>query len=209
MTVNADDAPAGIDYGAIAPRVPPQAPQFKPTVFARLVLAGLRLSGWRITGTLPDVPKLVVIAAPHSSNWDGVLGLAFKIALRLDFRFIIKQEWAAGPFGRWIRALGGIGIDRKAAHDVVAQMRRAFAERDKLWLGITPEGTRKKVNKWKSGFWHIARAAHVPILPIYFHYPDKTIGLLPLFTPGDDLDADMAQIRALYLPYQGKNRGSV
>ena len=88
-------------------------------------------------------------------------------------------------------------------------MRQQFARRDKLWLGITPEGTRKKVKKWKSGFWHIARAAHVPVQLLYFHYPDRTIGLGPLIELSDDLDADMARIRAYYVPFQGRNRGTV
>ena len=169
----------------------------------------LRLTGWHIAGTLPNVPKLVIIGAPHSSNWDGVWSLAFKVALRLNDHFIIKNDYTKGLLGPLVRGLGGIGIDRNAAHDVVSQMRQQFAKRDKLWLGITPEGTRKKVKKWKSGFWHIARAANVPVQLLYFHYPEKTIGLGPLIDLSDDLDADMARIREYYVPFQGKNRGTV
>lgn len=195
--------------GSAFPRVPPRAPQFPPSFPGWLCRALLRLTGWRIVGELPDLPKLVIIGAPHSSNWDGVWALAFKVALRLDVRFIIKNEYTKGVLGPLVRGLGGIGIDRKAAHDVVAQMRQQFASRDKLWLGITPEGTRKKVTKWKSGFWHIARAANVPMLLLYFHYPDKTIGLGPLIELGDDPGADMARIRAYYVPFRGRNRGTV
>lgn len=194
---------------SIFPQVPPQAPQFPPSLASRLCRALLRWSGWRVTGTLPDVPKLVLIGAPHSSNWDGVWALAFKVALRVDVRFIIKNDYTKGVLGPLVRGLGGIGIDRAAAHDVVTQMRLQFAGQDKLWLGITPEGTRKKVKKWKSGFWHIARAAGVPVQLLYFHYPDKTIGLGPLIELTDDLDADMACIREYYVPFQGKNRGTV
>jgi len=194
---------------SIFPQVPPQAPQFPPSLVSRLCRALLRWSGWRVTGTLPDVPKLVLIGAPHSSNWDGVWALAFKVALRVDVRFIIKNDYTKGVLGPLVRGLGGIGIDRAAAHDVVTQMRLQFAGQDKLWLGITPEGTRKKVKKWKSGFWHIARAAGVPVQLLYFHYPDKTIGLGPLIELTDDLDADMARIREYYVPFQGKNRGTV
>jgi len=190
------------------PTVPPQAPQFPPSLRGALCRALLRLTGWRITGELPDVPKLVIIGAPHSSNWDGVWSLAFKVALRLDVRFIIKNDYTKGVLGPLVRGLGGIGIDRNAAHDVVTQMRQQFARRDKLWLGITPEGTRKTVKKWKSGFWHIARAAHVPVQLLYFHYPDRTIGLGPLIELSDDLDADMARIRALFRGYRGKYRNT-
>ena len=88
-------------------------------------------------------------------------------------------------------------------------MRREFQSRDRFWLALAPEGTRKKVQKWKTGFWHIAREAGVPILPIYFHYPEKTVGLGPLFHPTDDVAADMARIREFYRPWIGKNRGTV
>ncbi|MFT3790553.1 MAG: lysophospholipid acyltransferase family protein [Rudaea sp.] len=193
----------------VFPPVPSQAPQFPPSFFGWLCRAFLRLTGWRVAGTLPDVPKLVIIGAPHSSNWDAVWALAFKVALRLDVRFIIKNDYTRGALGPVVRDLGGIGIDRKAAHDVVSQMRQQFARRDRLWLGITPEGTRKKVKKWKSGFWHIARAANVPVLLLYFHYPEKTIGLGPLIELSDDLDADTARIREYYMPFVGRNRGTV
>ncbi|MBS0590530.1 MAG: lysophospholipid acyltransferase family protein [Proteobacteria bacterium] len=193
----------------VFPILPPQAPQFPPSLFGWLCRFFLRLSGWRIVGALPDVPKLVMIGAPHSSNWDGVLAMAFRAAIRLDISFIIKDDYTRGLLGPIVRQLGGIGIDRKAAHDVVSHMRQQFARKEKLWLGITPEGTRKKVTKWKSGFWHIARAANVPVQLFYFHYPDKTIGLGPLLDMTDDLDADMARIRAWYVPYQGRNRGTV
>ena len=194
---------------SIFPGVPAQAPQFPPSLLGWLCRGLLRLSGWRIAGELPDVPKLVIIGAPHSSNWDGIWALAFKVALRLDINFIIKHDYTKGLLGPLVRGLGGLGIDRKAAHDVVTQMRQQFAAHDKLWLGITPEGTRKKVKKWKSGFWHIARAANVPVQLLYFHYPDKTIGLGPLIELSDDLDADMARIREYYVPFQGRNRGTV
>jgi 1-acyl-sn-glycerol-3-phosphate acyltransferase len=88
-------------------------------------------------------------------------------------------------------------------------MRAEFERRDGFWLAIAPEGTRKKVQKWKSGFWRIAREARVPILPVYFHYPEKTVGLGPLIEPTDDLASDMARIREFYRPWLGKNRGTV
>ncbi len=164
---------------------------------------------WRMAGELPNVAKLVAIAAPHSSNWDVVWGLLFKYGLRLNVQFIGKREAFFWPLGPLLRHLGGIPIDRNAAHGVVGEMKREFESRDKFWLAIAPEGTRKRVQKWKSGFWRIAREANVPILMVYFHYPGKTIGFGKLFYPGADLDADMAHIRAFYAPWQGRRRGTV
>ena len=194
---------------ATFPPVPPSAPQFGPSAAAPLCRWLFARCGWRVAGEFPDVAKLVVIAAPHSTNWDVIWGLLVKVGLRLDVHFIGKREAFFWPLGPVLRNFGGIPIDRKAAHDVVGGMRREFESRERFWLAIAPEGTRKKVTKWKSGFWRIAREAGVPILPVYFHYPEKTVGLGPLFHPGDDLEADMARIREFYRPWQGKNRGTV
>jgi len=191
------------------PRIPPNMPQFRPSPATGICRWLLGVFGWRMVGELPDIPKLVLIAAPHSTNWDVIWGLLFKIALRLDVHFIGKREAFVGPLGVALRAFGGIPVDRSAAHGLVGAMRREFESRDRFWLALAPEGTRKKVEKWKSGFWHIARAAQVPVLPVYFHYPEKTIGLGPLFHPGDDPAADMARIREFYRPWIGKNRGTV
>ena len=191
------------------PPVPPNLPQFGPSAVAPLCRWLFARCGWRVAGEFPDVAKLVVIAAPHSTNWDVVWGLLVKVGLRLDVHFIGKREAFFWPLGPLLRNFGGIAIDRSAAHGVVHAMRDQFANHERFWLAIAPEGTRKKVTKWKSGFWHIARAAGVPILPVYFHYPEKTVGLGPLFHPGDDLDADMTRIREFYRPFIGKNRGSI
>jgi len=191
------------------PHIPPNMPQFRPSPATGICRWLLGIFGWRMVGELPDITKLVLIAAPHSTNWDVIWGLLFKIALRLDVHFIGKREAFVGPLGVALRAFGGIPVDRSAAHGLVGAMRREFESRDRFWLALAPEGTRKKVEKWKSGFWHIARAAQVPVLPVYFHYPEKTIGLGPLFHPTDDAAADMAQIREFYRPWIGKNRGTV
>ncbi len=193
---------------ATAPAFPPlpaQVPQFAPSLGGSLCRGLLRLCGWRFAGEMPDLPKLVLIAAPHSSNWDGIFGMLFKVALRLDLHFVGKREVFFWPLGPILRRLGGIPIDRAGAHDLVAQVAAQFAARERFWFGLAPEGTRKKVAKWKSGFWHIARAAQVPILPVYFHYLDKTIGVGPLFEPSDSYEADIAKLRAFYAPIRGKN----
>jgi len=191
------------------PLAPPNVPALGPSSAAPLCRWIFTASGWRIAGQLPDVAKLVAIAAPHSSNWDVIWGLLVKVGLRLDVHFIGKREAFFWPLGPMLRNFGGIPIDRSAAHGVVDEMRRQFEAHERFWLAIAPEGTRKKVHKWKSGFWHIARAAGVPILPVYFHYPEKTVGFGPLLYPGDDLDADMAKIREFYAPWIGRTRGTI
>jgi len=191
------------------PSPPPNMPRLAPSAAGDLCRWIYTSCGWRVAGEIPDAPKLVVIVAPHSTNWDVIWGLLLKVGLRLDIRFIGKRQAFFWPLGSLLRSFGGIPIDRSAAHGVVGEMAGLFAQQERLWLALAPEGTRKKVQKWKSGFWHIARKAGVPILPAYFHYPQRTIGFGPLFHPSDDLDADMAKIREFYRPWQGKNRGTV
>ncbi len=186
--------------------LPPQMPQLRDDWQRRLCRAVLRAAGWRLAGEFPDLPRVVLIAAPHSSWWDGVWGLLMKVAMGADVRFMGKQELFRGPLGGLLRRLGGMPIDRAAAQGVVEQMLAQFRHRDALWLGIAPEGTRKPVKRWRSGFWHIAHAAGVPILPVYFHYPDKTIGVGEPFETSGDMEADLARLRAFYAPFRGKHR---
>jgi 1-acyl-sn-glycerol-3-phosphate acyltransferase len=190
------------------PALSPSMPQFPGNAWRRLCAKLLRLAGWRLVGELPDRAKLVLIAAPHSSWWDGIWGLLFRSALGADISFMAKRELFKGPLGWALRRAGGIPIERTNAHGVVEQMVERFAAVERLWLGITPEGTRKRVTKWKNGFWHIAREAGVPIVPVYFDYPTRTIGLGPLFEPSADLTADVAELRAFYAPWRGKHRGA-
>jgi len=166
----------------------------------------LRRCGWHVRGEFPNVPKLVLIAAPHSSWWDGVWGLLVKVAIGAEIAFMGKRELFRGPLGWLLRKLGGIPIERSAAHGVVEQMVLRFADAERLWLGIAPEGTRQRVAKWKTGFWHIARDARVPIFPIAFDYATRSIVLGPLLEPSDDLDGDLATLREWYLPFRGKYR---
>jgi 1-acyl-sn-glycerol-3-phosphate acyltransferase len=118
-----------------------------------------------------------------------------------------KRELFRGPLGWVLRRLGGMPIERSATHGVVEQMVERLSRQPRLWLGIAPEGTRKPVAKWRSGFWHIAQRAQVPILPVYFDYPSKTIGIGPLFEPGNDMSADIAALRDFYRPFRGRYRG--
>jgi len=153
---------------------------------------------WRFAGEFPDHSQLVIVVAPHTSNWDFVVGIAVIFATGLHAHWLAKDAWFRWPLGMLGRWLGGIPVDRSRRHDLVEQTSAAFRERDRLWLAITPEGTRKKVERWKSGFWHIAKAAGVPIALCYFDYRKREVGFGPLLKPGDDYAADLARIQAFY-----------
>lgn len=201
---------AGNDHDIVLP-LPPNAPRVKPNRFARWFGRSLlRLGGWRMVGAFPDIPKLVLIGAPHSSNWDGVWGFAAKLALGLDIKILGKDSLFRVPlFGHVLRRLGVIPVDRAAAHGVVEQAAAMIHGSDRSWFGLAPEGTRKRVERWKTGFWKIAKAANVPVLPAYFDYPEKIIGIGPLFELGDNMIADIHRIQHWYAPWRGKNHDVV
>ncbi|MFC0676256.1 lysophospholipid acyltransferase family protein [Lysobacter korlensis] len=200
------DAPRGDRF---VPPLPPNAPRMKHNRFARwLGRTVLRLGGWRVVGEFPDLPKLVLIGAPHSSNWDGVWGIAVKLALGLDIRILGKHQLFWGPLGPLMRRLGVIAVNRAAARGVVEQVAMRMRGSERFWVGIAPEGTRKPVEQWKTGFWKIARAADVPVLPVYFHYPDRVIGVGRPFVTSADMEADIAELRAWYRPWQGRHHGT-
>jgi 1-acyl-sn-glycerol-3-phosphate acyltransferase len=131
-----------------------------------------------------------------------------KIGLGVDINIMIKREVLEGPLGVILRPIGMIAINRSAALNVVGQMVQRFNERPRMWLGITPEGTRKKVTHWKSGFLRIAHEANVPIQTLFLDYPTKTFILGPVVHATADHDADMVKIRELFTPYRGKHRNA-
>jgi 1-acyl-sn-glycerol-3-phosphate acyltransferase len=180
--------------------LPPSAPRVKPNAFTRwLGRTVLRLGGWRMEGAFPDIPRLVLIGAPHSSNWDGVWGLGAKLGLGLDIRILGKDSLFRVPLlGLVLRRMGIIPVDRNASHGVVEQSVELIRSHSTFWYGLAPEGTRKPVERWKTGFWKIAKAAGVPVLPAYFHYGRKVVGIGPPFELGEDMDADIARIQAWY-----------
>ena len=187
-------------------QLPPRMPHLRDGKRRRLCRLALRVAGWGLGGEFPDTGKLVLIVAPHSSWWDGFWGLLVKVAIGANVRFMAKRELFAPPLGGLLRALGGMPIDRSAAAGVVEQMVAQFTRRDALWLGIAPEGTRKAVPRWKTGFWHIARGAGVPILPVAFDYPTRTIVIGTPLDTSADMDADIARLRAFYAPFKGRHR---
>jgi len=194
---------------AITPELPPSAPRTGHAFGRWLGRSLLRLGGWRITGRFPDRRKLVIIVAPHSSGWDAIWGLAAKLAMGLDIAFMAKAELFKGPLGWLLRYFGGIAVDRSAPGGIVEQSSARLREAGTMWLVLAPEGTRRRVEHWKTGFWKIARGADVPVFCAAFHYPDRRIVLMQLFDTSDDQVADMAAVRALYRPFVGKNRDTL
>jgi len=194
---------------ATVPVVPAAVPQRKGAAFSRwLGRSILRLGGWHIRGPVPDLAKAVVIAAPHSSNWDGLWGLAAKMALGLEARILGKDKLFWWPLSVVLRRLGVVPLDRSSPQGTVGQAVAMIRGSEQVWYALAPEGTRKQVTEWKGGFLKIARMADVPIIPAYFHYPEKVIGFGPVFhTSGDDA-ADMVAIRQWYRQWMGRNRGT-
>ena len=187
--------------------LPPNAPRVDPNRFTRwLGRALLRLGGWRMEGQFPDIPKLVLIGAPHSSNWDGYWGFAAKIAMGLDIRILGKHQLFWWPLSLLLDRLGVIAVNRDAAQGVTEQAAAMIRDADRLWFGLAPEGTRKPVPRFKPGFWKIASEAGVPVLPAYFDYPRKVIGIGPTFDLSGDMDADIARIQRWYAPWRGRHR---
>ena len=198
------------DADGIVPPIPPNMPKVKPNCFTRWMgRTALRLGGWRIVGPIPDLSKAVLIVAPHSSNWDGFWGMAVKIALGLEVRVLGKTQLFWWPLGPLLRKLGAIPVDRSSPQGTIEQAIAIIRDFDRIWFTLTPEGTRKRVDKWKTGFWKIARNANVPIVMGYFDYPSRIIGIDQVFHTSDNQQQDMVQIREFYRPWRGKNRGTV
>ncbi|KPF73752.1 hypothetical protein IP88_08600 [alpha proteobacterium AAP81b] len=170
-------------------------------------LALLALGGWKREGDWPADAKAVLLTAPHTSNWDGIWFLAAAAAWRVRLRYMGKASLTQGPFGGLVRWTGCIPVNRSKSNDLVAQMREAFAAEHGLILAIPPEGTRGKVEKWKSGFYHIAVGAGVPILCSVLDYKKKTARISGVVWPTGDYAADFALIRSHYEGATGKHPG--
>ena len=170
----------------------------------RLALFLMWIFRWRMEGELPDTPKFVLIAAPHTSNWDLPVMLSLAFAFRTGMFWMGKDTLFRRPFGAVMRWLGGIPIDRSKSHDVVQQSAEHFRKADSLVMVIPPELTRQKVRYWKTGFYRIAERANVPIALGFLDYRRKVGGIGPVVVPTGDIEADMETIRAFYANITGK-----
>lgn len=161
----------------------------------------MQASGWTATGQVPELDKVVFIAAPHTSNWDGFWLIVYKIALNVDLRFLAKHTLFWWPLSSLLKWFGALPIDRSHATSTVQQMVDAFEKEEHLLLALAPEGTRKWKPYWKTGFYQIALAANVPIVCTYIDYANKKLGIGPHFFPTGDVDKDLATIREFYAPF--------
>jgi 1-acyl-sn-glycerol-3-phosphate acyltransferase len=167
----------------------------------------LKISGWKVEGSLPaNGHKSVLIAAPHTSNWDLPLTLMVGLVLRLNLYWMGKAQIFKPPFRGVMRWLGGIPVQRETSNNLVAASAQAItAFKGPVQLVVPPEGTRSGTRFWKTGFYYIALQAKVPIVLAFMDYEKKVAGLGPVFQPSGDIDADMAAIKAFYAPFKGKH----
>jgi len=164
----------------------------------------LFVMGWKTKGEIPDIKKFVLVAAPHSSNWDFVFFLLIIFNFRISVHWMGKHTMFKWPFNGLLKQLGGIPIDRSGKGRVVQFMIETFEKSKRLIVTIAPSGTRGKVTKWKTGFYHIAYQAKVPIVFGFIDYKQKTIGFGPVFTPSGNIDTDMMSIKAFYTQFTGR-----
>ena len=171
----------------------------------------LELMGWKISGGLPeDLKQCVMVAAPHTSNWDALYTRLGLVALGVNARITIKDSYMKFPFGPFVRAMGGIGINRAPKKEgeerpsMVQVMADLFTVHEDLVMLVTPEGTRSRQEKWKSGFYHIAISAGVPIALAYMDYEKKETGVGKVIYPSGDFEKDMKQIMTFYASVHAK-----
>ena len=165
----------------------------------------LRLLGWRVEGQTPTEPKYVLIAAPHTSNWDFPFTLMVCFALRLRVYWMGKASLFPPVMGGVMRWLGGIAVDRQKSANLVQGTIDAFNRNERLCVIVPPEGTRDKVSHWKTGFYYIALGAQVPILLGFMDFKKKVGGVAHFFHPTGDIEVDMVKIKEFYRGYTGKN----
>jgi len=156
----------------------------------------LKAMGWTLAGKLPDRKKVIIIGGPHTSNWDLLLAMSSMLSVGLKFSWMMKKEAFIWPLGGLWRALGGIPIDRKAQLDVVEQIKNWFDTHDSVWLGLTPEGTRSKVERYKTGYLRIAEAVGAPLFIVGVDGATKRVMLDRLWTPKGDIETDNAEIKS-------------
>ena len=173
-------------------------------IYRWLSILFLKASGWRMKGDWPEIDKMVLVAAPHTSNWDGIYMLAAAGYYRIPLRWMGKKELSQGPFGGLVKGMGLVPVDRTGNNDIVKQMVDAFSAARSMVLAVSPEGTRSKTREWKTGFYHIAHASGVPLLMTVLDYGGKTIRLSGVLKTSGDYDADFALIKSHYDGAKGK-----
>lgn len=164
-----------------------------------------RILGWSMKGTInPSVKKCVIIVAPHTSSYDFLLGVLVRRVLGIQIDYVAKKELFKPPFGWYFKWVGGTALDRTANQNKVDAIAQLFSEKEIFRLALSPEGTRKKTERWKTGFYYIAKAAKVPIIMVAFNYAEKEVKFSKPFHPTDDVEKDLREILSFYKGVQGK-----
>ena len=183
-----------------------------PSIFQWLSRLILKMIGWRIGGSFPNLSKYVIVAAPHTSSWDFVIALLWMLASGQQFNWLGKDSLFRPPHGFFFRGVGGIPVRRHVRTNFVQQIVETFEKSERMILAIAPEGTRKKAAYWKTGFYYIALGAKVPISLAYLDFGRKEVGMGPLIHPTGDIHADFALLRNFYADKTGchpKHQGPV
>ena len=167
----------------------------------------MRLSGWTFRGALPELPKFVIVVAPHTSNWDFPVGVVALFALDLVVHWFGKESLFHGPMGIIMRLIGGRPVRRDTPDGVVAEMAVAVAAAPQFVIALAPEGTRRQVDHWRTGFYRIAEAADIPIVAVSFYWSRREIGIHPPVQATGNLHADVAALQALYEPGMARHPG--
>ncbi len=181
---------------------PPHSGNRITRAIGRLLLALFR---WHIEGEVLDRAKFVMVVAPHTSIYDFFTGLATKLTLGCRSQWLVADRYTWWPLGSILRSFGAMPVDRSAHHDLVSKMIQRFNQEDKFILTIFPEGTRRRVEKWKTGFWHIASGADVPIQIVGIDYEKRATIFGPALDPSGNLEADMKEIQAWYRGVKAKH----
>ena len=158
----------------------------------------LNLLGWRVVGQVPKEKKYIIIVAPHTSNWDFVIGRCFGYKLKVKAKFLGKNQLFRFPIGWLFRLMGGIAVNREKRNNMVASIVETFNNSDELILGLAPEGTRSRTDHWKRGFYHIANEANIPIMLSFLDYKTKEAGIGMVLYPSGDFQKDMLKIQTFY-----------
>lgn len=166
----------------------------------------LKLAGWKVSVTVPDYPKMIICVAPHTTNWDFILGKLAYGSVGRRAGFLMKESWFFFPLGLIFKAMGGVPVPAKRGSALTAEIVERFRHAERLTLAITPEGTRSRTARWRHGFLHIAREADVPIALGVIDYPSRSIYVDRMFTPTGDVEADMRAIKQYYKPFTGLYR---
>lgn len=165
----------------------------------------LRIAGWKVNVTVPDYPKCIICVAPHTSNWDFILGKLAYASIGRKAGFLMKSSWFFFPLGYLLKAIGGVPVVRKSkGGSLVEQLIDRFNHTDRLTLAITPEGTRSRNARWHTGFLRIAYATNVKVVLGAIDFGTKQIFLTKTFEPTGNLDEDMKEVKNYYKQFQGK-----